>query len=522
MTPPPPLLFISLLSSLSNLSGIEAFAPWRGSSLLSQNKPYLPSDSFQCRGPTTTNLLSHEEQSRNHDNQTPAFSSPSNRSSPSRRAILQSATASLVTLATADPASSLPDNPFAPPPPQPFRPSSRCTAYLVDSTIPPSLIPYRAGREASILKNLGMGSGTSKEPFSRDDVNLNNFMNKAVFGAIDATKGALGGISDVIGGENTVDRYASFVFFGANFDAESPTARGDANADADLAVGLMKDICRPKERSGNTAVGVAFVPISAQSALDEYVVGSGGEAASLDRLMGALKSVGVDTYLAERYVPIFQFAQEKKIPLLALSPELQDLDVIRNKGGGLQSLDPQRREVYVADAEGFIALTRDPKFQLYTEKSLLKDFTPSSPTISEEQFKAEQANFFAERILVHETAATVITKWAAPRPNSLVITLAPIADVRFMGGMNGRVPRVYRFLNGDKSGGNEGRGVGEDAVTTILLNPSAQETLSESRFLRLEIGTAPNNWAYQTKIADYFWFSSMPKVNMLPRMMNEQ
>ena len=49
-----------------------------------------------------------------------------------------------------------------------------------------------------------------------------------------------------------------------------------------------------------------------------------------------------------------------------------------------------------------------------------------------------------------------------------------------------------------------------------------QETLSQSKFLRLEIGTAPTNWAYQTKIADYFWFSSMPKVNMLPRMMNEQ
>ena len=160
--------------------------------------------------------------------------------------------------------------------------------------------------------------------------------------------------------------------------------------------------------------------------------------------------------------------------MLALSPELQDLDVIRNKGGGLQSLDPQRREVYVADAEGFIALTRDPKFQLYTEKSLLKDCNPSSPTISEEALKAEQANFFAERILVHEAAATVIAKWAASRPNSLVITLAPISDVRFMGGMNGRVPRVYRFLNGEKSGGDEDRGVGEDAVTTILLNPSAQ------------------------------------------------
>ena len=60
----------------------------------------------------------------------------------------------------------------------------------------------------------------------------------------------------------------------------------------------------------------------------------------------------------------------------------------------------------------------------------------------------------------------------------------------------------------------------EGAITTILLNPSAEETLSMSRFLRLEIGTTPRTLQYQTKVADYLWFSSMPKVNMLPRMMN--
>merc|ERR1712127_619103 len=105
-------------------------------------------------------------------------------------------------------------------------------------------------------------------------------------------------------------------------------------------------------------------------------------------------------------------------------------------------------------------------------------------------------------------------QWAPSRPDALVAVVAPIPDVRFLGGINGRVPRVCRHLNPDSL-------VDEEAVTTILLNPNARETLSESRFMRLEIGTAPNNWTYQTKIADYLWFSSMPKVNMLPRMMNE-
>jgi len=75
---------------------------------------------------------------------------------------------------------------------------------------------------------------------------------------------------------------------------------------------------------------------------------------------------------------------------------------------------------------------------------------------------------------------------------------------------------VSRYLDPDSV-------VDDWAVTTILWNPSARETPSESRFLRLEIATAPNNWAlYPTKVADYLMFSSMPRVNMLPRMMNEQ
>ena len=129
--------------------------------------------------------------------------------------------------------------------------------------------------------------------------------------------------------------------------------------------------------------------------------------------------------------------------------------------------------------------------------------------------KSPSANFFAERILVHEAAATTVSRWATSRPDSLVVTVAPIPDVRFFWGMNGRVPRICKFLNPETL-------VTDEAVTTILLNPSAKETLSESRWLRLEIGTAPNNWEYQTKVADYLWFSSSPKVNMIPRMMNEQ
>eukprot|EP00986_Skeletonema_menzelii_P013437 scaffold7852_cov151-Skeletonema_menzelii.AAC.2 len=448
------------------------------------------------------------------DNSRPNQSSKNqiNRREALRSALTGAALATSSTLITASTANALSlPNPFAADYTQSsngrYIPAKRCTAYLVDATIPPSLIPYRASREAAILKNLGMGYGTSKAPFIEDDLNLNNMMNKAVFGTINAVNNAVGGEgADLVKkGEN----YQSFIFLGANFDDTFTAAAAGEGGDAQLAVGLLEDVCKPKERIGNTAIGLAFCPQSCQELLDQYVNG-GSESALLEGLKGR----GVDEQLTTAHLPIFRFAQKKRFPLLALAPEAQDLETVRK--GGLQTLDPERRETYVADAQGFIALTQDPKFKLYTEKSLFKDFKPSSAAVSDEvAARAEQGNYFAEKILVHEACATRISKWATSRPNSLVITVAPISDVRFLGGINGRVPRISQFLNKESL-------VDEEAVTTILLNPNAKETLSESKWLRLEIGTSPDNWAYQTKVADYLWFSSMPKVNMLPRMMNEQ
>jgi hypothetical protein len=306
-----------------------------------------------------------------------------------------------------------------------------------------------------------MGSGTSKEPYAADEINLNNFMNKAVFGSVDA-------ISSVLNPQPK-KKDATFVFLGANFDSESYTARGNVDADGELAVSLIREMGRPNERRGNTAIGLGFVPVSASGALEEYIASNSGNGPSLDKLKDQLKNAGADPYLIERHVPIFQLAHEKQYPLLALSPDPKDIETLRK--GGLQSLDPQKRDAYVTDPEGFISMTRDPKFKLYTDKSLLKDFVPSSETLTEEQFKAEQANFFAERILVHEAGASAAAAWAASRPNSLVISITSIPDVRFMGGVNGRVGRVYGKLKNVE--------LGEDAVTTILLNPSASVSYNE-------------------------------------------
>ena len=326
-----------------------------------------------------------------------------------------------------------------------FRPAKRPTAYLVDSTIPPTLLPLDARKEAAILTALGKGSGTNKEAIVDDNVNLNNILNKAVFGTI-------GAISSVIGISEKEESksgpgYASFVCLGLPKDTQP--------VDINLAVGLLEPMFQARKSiKAETAMGLAFAPISTQSALDAY--SQDGDSSTL---LEAMTSAGVSESEVQLQLPLLELAKSRNVKLLALAPEVEDASTVRSRG--LQNVNPERRAQYVVDAEGFIALTQDPKFKLYTDKSLLKDFEPIDS-------KDQQGNFFAQRILVHEAAATVLAEYAVSRPDSFVAVIAPTPDVRFLGGINGRIPRVCQYLN------KESNIVTNDAVTTILLNPTAK------------------------------------------------
>lgn len=421
----------------------------------------------------------------------------------SRREVMK-ATSALVALSLSTPkdAEALNLNPFTPldqiSDGGKSKPSKRATAYLVDSTIPPTLVPFRASREAAILKKIGGGSGTQKTPFIEESLNLNNMMNKGVFGTIDFVKGIVGEEVIEVDGVARDDKKkkaydASFVFMGVDYNDKT-------NADTDLAVGLMTDILKPR-RGLNSALALGFVPLSMQSTIDAYVSGNMSEADMINTLAQDGK---VSQDIISNQLPLLQFAKAKQLVLIACAPEAVDMQIVRTEG--LQNVDGDRRANYVVDAEGFIAWTQDPKSRMYTEKSLLKDFVPMDE-------KDSPGNYFAQKILEHETMATSIAKYAMRNPKALIVAVAPIKDVRYFGGANGRLPRICKVLKSDTN-------VDEEAVTTILLNPSAEETLSKSKFLRLEIGTAPKLLQYQTKVADYLWFSSMPKVNMIPRLMN--
>mmetsp|Transcript_19943 Transcript_19943/g.43359 ORF Transcript_19943/g.43359 Transcript_19943/m.43359 type:complete len:481 (-) Transcript_19943:1049-2491(-) len=382
-----------------------------------------------------------------------------------------------------------------------FAPAIRPTAYLVDSTIPPSLVPLSSARkEKRILNSLGSGSGTNKEEINIDTLNLNNFMNKLVFGSIDFVSQVVSQTKD----ESKVGPgYASFVCMGM----PSMTTSNDI----DLATSLMNSMLQVRKNELATALALSFCPMSLQSALDAYAK-SGNES----MLQSAMKEAGVVMETIDLYMPLIRYAKSKSLDFLAMSPEFEDIKAARTDGLG--TVDFNRRQSYVLDPEGFISVTKDPRYKLYTDRSLLKDFEPAN---AEDNIKG----FFAERIFVHETGASLVASYAVDKPESLVVMVSPISDVRYLQGINGRIPRVYGSLvkknnaNGTNSQPVTNK-VSNDAVTTILLNPTAPDTLSAGRRLRLEIGTGPDTIDIQTKIADYIWFSASPKVSLIPRLMN--
>ena len=384
---------------------------------------------------------------------------------------------------------------------EPFSPAKRPTAYRVDSTIPPTLLAIpTVSAQSTVLQDLGRGLGTEKEAAVSDNVvTLNNMLNKAVFGTADA-------VSQLFSSTDSRSP-ASFVCLGVPAQPSS--------VDMDLGLSLIQSITQQAAKAKKKpALSVSVFPYSTQSVLNAYTKGGSTSATSLSELQTALENAGVSPTTFQLYQPILEYAAQMKLDLIAAAVEIEDRQSVL--GGGLQNINTVAREKYVVDPEGFIAQVNDPRFKLYTDQSLLKD-APSLPD--------RVGNFFSDRILAHEAAATAVAQYAwTNSPNAVVMMLAPVADVRYLNGLNGRIPRIYQKLASSSSSSTDASAntnpVTVNDVTTVLLNPNAADTLSKTRRLRLEIGTGPETLPYQTKVADYLWFSSSPSVSLLPRLMD--
>ena len=443
--------------------------------------------------PSTLSLHAEPPVSRKNEHLQESTTVSSSPSQSSRRDFFVSSVAVMTTMATASESS-----PAMAASSESFKPAIRPLTYRVDSTIPPTLLSVTPGQSLDILQNLAKGSGTDKQAIVIDTINLNNMLNKAVFGTSSAVQNVLGlNQEENSKNTNTNNWKASFVCLG--LEAEP--------ASIQLAQDMVATFAKSKNSQARMGLGLYFCPYSTQSALQQYTAGN----LSWTALAEQLEAAGVSETTRNLYKPLLESiggatSTKTSIDLIAMAPEVQDIAAVR--ANGIPGVDAARRAQYVRDATGFIGQTTDPQFKLYTDKSLVKDYREGSGMTLQ--------NFFAERILVHEAGASALADYAVQNnanAPSFVVALAPTADVRYLSGINGRLPRVCQALQ-------PASGVTDNAVTTILLNPTAPQTLSTTQYLRLEIGTGPDTLPYQTKIADYLWFSTMPKVNMIPRLMN--
>lgn len=62
---------------------------------------------------------------------------------------------------------------------------------------------------------------------------------------------------------------------------------------------------------------------------------------------------------------------------------------------------------------------------------------------------------------------------------------------------------------------------GTISAKTVLLNPTATDSLSGTRALRLALEYAEDLYAGKP-LANYIWFTKSPKVNQIPRMLNPE
>jgi hypothetical protein len=207
---------------------------------------------------------------------------------------------------------------------------------------------------------------------------------------------------------------------------------------------------------------------------------------------------------------VLHLAREKNIRLLAVGLESEALSKVRQVG--LEGLSEEERGYYVADPSGFIQSVKQPSFKLYAERFIMPSYAARANAAQLGATPPSPAKFLAARILWDESMATKAVRHLKENPNDIVVMLVAADHVKF--GM-GAPARLERLLKVSEVKTPPGRG----KVRSILLNPTPEDTGSQTRRLRLTLGYAANLDNCRP-VSDYLWFSDYPKVAWLEHPQN--
>lgn len=165
---------------------------------------------------------------------------------------------------------------------------------------------------------------------------------------------------------------------------------------------------------------------------------------------------------------------------------------------------------------GFLQSVLAEGFKRYSDSVITSRFEQESS--SSRRFTSVE-NYFSYRILQQEYTATLVARRFADADAAnkelMVVLLAPESDIKFGLGVEERVKRsVNRVRATAPSSNNNAK------VYSVLLNPSAVDSLSDTAQLRLVLAYGPTLLRYQRPLADFLWYSEYPPVRLLTRTKN--
>ena len=382
------------------------------------------------------------------------------------------------------------EDPFPPPPQKNKRP----LAYSVELTDPPSMLPRTTAGEASAVSKLAS-------------------MKVVLLGCHLYTP-------------TTLSLYSK--------NATAPTAQ---YSDVALVVSLVR---RMAKSNPNLVIGVDNVAATTKSAeiLKRFLEEGRGGGEEIEATLASLSSEGLlvnslqaaasntaaappraaDTDMLRALLPV---ARELGLAVrpLALPPAVQKtlltegLDGIQ---GGMGELLP--------DPEGFVASVQGEGFSRYTNSVVKQDYSAVIAAAGGSKVPVSGEKYFSNRILLDETLASRVvgSVRGGQQGSGPLLVVTDLSRVRFGYGLVERIKRLLLLPTTTTSSETTAlvTAVPDSAdVVSLLLNPTAEDSLSLSNQLRLSLGYGVFLPASRP-LADYVWFTSSPPSRVITKAKN--
>lgn len=317
---------------------------------------------------------------------------------------------------------------------------------------------------------------------------------------------------------------SSIVLIGSKINAE------EDNELETLITSRLLAACNNRKKK----VSVGFATISrssvdsspiVQSGFDEYI-NSGKTGIKLEDADSILSSIlernGVSVSF-NRYRLLFHFCRKNSVAMVALGAD--DAVVKKVQQNGLEALSEEDKSKYVPDLEGFLSSIRTPGFSTYADRVIFPAYGKfvNDTSISVKGLTPE--NYFSFRILQDEAIASKAAEVVGDGSNSMMVVIADKEQSIYGFGLQGRFKRYLAMYNKDEkdaiaSNDASTKKKGIDNVYSILVNPTATDTLSKTLQLQLTLQYGDKYLREAYPVCNVLWFDKSPTVKLLTRVKN--